>query len=153
MKALVLYASATGNTELIANEVIHQLEKRHIAYDTKEFDFDEIRARELLDYDMILFGVYTWTDGDLPFEVEDFYDDLDVVQLDGKVCGVFGSGDSFYDIYCGAVDLMYERFEELGATMVPAKLKVDLEPDDEDLALCDVFVETAVGVFEGKTAV
>ena len=59
MKTLVLYASATGNTELIAKEIVQLLTDKGIVPDIKEFDFDEIRARDLLDYDMILFGVYT----------------------------------------------------------------------------------------------
>lgn len=144
MKTLVLYASATGNTELIAKEIVQLLTDKGIVPDIKEFDFDEIRARDLLDYDMILFGVYTWTNGEIPFEVEDFYDDLDVVDLTGKICGVFGSGDMFYDEFCGAVDIMYDRLEELGATMVPAKLKVDLEPDEDDNRICKIFVNKAV---------
>ncbi len=39
---------------------------------------DDMEAVELENYDGILFGTYTWGDGDLPYELEDFYDDMDI---------------------------------------------------------------------------
>ncbi|RDW16971.1 flavodoxin [Oceanobacillus arenosus] len=103
--------------------------------------YDDIEVKELENYDGVLFGVYTWVGGELPFEVEGFYDELDGVNIKRKPFAVFGSADSFYDEYGTALDLMYERFEKLGAVMVPEKLVVDLEPSPEEIKKCEQLAE------------
>ncbi|MFD1849077.1 flavodoxin [Oceanobacillus bengalensis] len=135
-KVLVLYASATGNTELMAETIAEYIRKQNHEVTMKDFDIDNVNANEITKYDTVLLGIYTWTNGELPFEVEDFYEQLDFVDLKGRVFAVFGSGDSFYDVYGGAVDIMYERLRELGAKLVPVRLKVDLEPDQADVERC-----------------
>lgn len=143
-KILIAYASATGNTELIA-EIIANYLKSQSSYEVtlKDFDLDYIRVKDILDYDAALIGLYTWTDGDLPYEVEDFYEQLELIDIDDAVVGVFGSGDTFYDDFGGAVDMMYELFEEKNCKLVPIRLKVDLEPDDEDKIRCEEFARVA----------
>ncbi|MFC4022268.1 hypothetical protein ACFOUV_00390 [Oceanobacillus longus] len=46
--------------------------------------------------------------------VEDFYDNLHVLDLNGKVCGVFGSADSYYEQYGTAVEMIDEQKRNLG---------------------------------------
>ena len=141
-KILMLYASTTGNTELMAEAMVAYLEDKKYDVVSKTFDFDPIDVEELMQYDAILVGTHTWDDGDLPYEVEDFYEELEDVDITGKLFGVFGSCDSFYDTYGGAVDLVGDRLKSLGAVLVPERLKVDLEPDNEDIGRCEHFVET-----------
>ncbi|UJL46704.1 flavodoxin domain-containing protein [Virgibacillus sp. NKC19-16] len=143
-KLLMLYASGTGNTELMAEAMVAYLENKNHAVVTKTFDFDPIDVAELLEYDAILIGTHTWDDGDLPYEVEDFYEELDDVAITGKLFGVFGSADSFYDTYGGAVDLMADRLSKAGAVLVPEQLKVDLEPDRVDIERCEQLAETVL---------
>lgn len=48
---------------------------------------------------------YTYgVDGDLPDEIVDFYEELEEIDLTGKIYGVVGSGDTFYEQFCTAVD-------------------------------------------------
>src|SRR5690625_2626415 len=103
---LMLYASTTGNTELMAEAIVAYFENKQHQVVTKTFDFDPIDVDELLDYDAVLVGSHTWDDGDLPYEVEDFYEELDGVDITGQIAGVFGSADSFYDNYGGAVGVV-----------------------------------------------
>ncbi|MFD1039749.1 flavodoxin [Virgibacillus byunsanensis] len=138
-KILMLYASTTGNTELMAEAMVDYLEQEQHEVVTKTFDFDPIDVEELLEYDGILVGTYSWDDGAIPYEVEDFYDEVEDVTITGKPIGVFGSADSFYDTYGGAIDLMGKRLEELGAKVIPTRLKVDLEPDAKDVVQCQAF--------------
>ncbi|MEC5422944.1 flavodoxin domain-containing protein [Virgibacillus sp. C22-A2] len=146
-KVLMLYASTTGNTELMAEAMVGYLEDKNITVVTKTFEYDPIDVEELLDYDAILVGTHTWDDGDLPYEVEDFYEELDDVDITGKVFGVFGSADSCYDTYGGAVDLMSDRLKNKGAILVPERLKVDLTPEGDDILRCEKFVETLWAFF------
>lgn len=140
-KILVLFASMTGNTELMAEAIADHL--IHLQHDVviKTFDFDPIYVDELSEYDAVLIGTHTWDDGSLPYEVEDFYDDLADVDITGKTFGVFGSADSFYDSYGGAIDLIGDHVQQLGAELLPLRLKVDLEPDAKDIGYCKEFSE------------
>ena len=70
-------------------------------------------------------------DGVLPDEMLDFSEDLGQLDLSGKVFGVFGSGDEFYEVFCGAVDTLEEQFKKTGARQAGASVKVNLYPEDE----------------------
>lgn len=138
-KILVAYASTTGNTELMAEAIADHLNDHQHEVVIKSFDFDPIYVDEIAEYDAVLIGTHTWDDGSLPYEVEDFYDDLEDVDITGKIIGVFGSADSFYDNYGGAIDLIADRVQQLGAKLLPLRLKVDLEPDAKDIEHCQEF--------------
>ncbi|MFC4557592.1 flavodoxin [Virgibacillus kekensis] len=147
-KVLMLYASMTGNTEMMAEIITDVVEQRNHTVVTKTFDMDPIDVEELADYDGVLVGTYSWDDGELPYESEDFYEELDDVDIKGMVAGVFGSGDSFYDSFGGAANLMGDRFEARGANLVPERLIVDLEPDKKDVERCQKFAEVFCGMME-----
>lgn len=143
-KVLILYISATGNTEMMAETIAGYLEYKKHDVEMKTFDFDPIDVEELLDYDLVLIGTHSNDDGEIPFEAEDFYDELDEVDLKGRLFGVFGSGDTAYDAFCLSVDLMGDKLNFIGAKLVPERLKVDLTPTNEDLERCDAFAESAI---------
>lgn len=140
-KILVLYASTTGNTELMADAIADYLLSKQHDVTIKTFDFDPIYVEELANYVAIIIGTHTWDDGELPYEVEDFYDELEDVNIKNKFFAVFGSADSFYDTYGGAIDLLGDRIEELGGTLFEERLKADLTPDDNDILSCKQFAE------------
>lgn len=142
-KALMLYASRTGRTEIMAQEMMQQLNERQIQITTKKFGEDNINVNELLDYDKTFIGVYTWADGELPVEADDFFDHIHTLDLRGKTCGVFGSADSSYEEFGTAVEIMYEELEEAGATMVPDQIIYELEPDEDALKRSIHMVDTA----------
>ena len=145
MKIAIVYASMTGNTEMIAEEFKAYFDKRSVDYHSFHINQADFFAFDLADYDAILFGAYTYGDGELPFELEDFYDELDDEDLTGKVFSLFGSCDSFYPLYGVALDTLADKFIAQGATVVGEYLKVDLAPDGEDLnrihALADTFLD------------
>jgi len=138
---LLVYASTTGNTEVMAEAIADYLLERGQKVVMKSFDFDRIEVEMIHDYDAVLVGTHTWDDGDLPYEVEDFYEELEDVDIRGMPFGVFGSADSFYDMYGGAVDLMGDRIKNLGGHLLPRQLKVDREPDRQDIEQCQKFAE------------
>ncbi|MFC4104213.1 flavodoxin [Paenibacillus xanthanilyticus] len=120
---LVVYASLTGNTEEAA-EVIAAA-AREAGADTVLKEAFDANAEELLQYDGIIIGAYTWGDGELPDEFLDFYDGMAGLDLTGKKAAVFGSGDTSYPIYCGAVDTIENKLKELGAEVVCESLKFE----------------------------
>ena len=77
---------------------------------------------------MDLLGAYTWGDGELPDEFLDFYDEMEGLNLEPKVAAAFGSCDSSYQHWGGAVDILSEKLMELGADVVLDGLKIDCAP-------------------------
>ncbi len=150
-KVLLLYASMTGNTEELATIITDTVQYRGHEVVTKTFELDPIDVEELFSYDGVLIGTYSWDDGEIPFEAEDFYEELDDVDITGMVSGVFGSGDSFYDTFGGAANAIGDRLEAKQAQLVPERLIVDLAPDEEDEERCRKFAETFCDMVESLT--
>ena len=129
--AKIVFASMTGNTEEIADIVADKLKELGL-----EVDIDEcttVDAEEFLEADIAIVASYTYGDGELPDEIVDFYEDLASLDLTGKIYGVVGSGDTFYDEFCKAVDDFDRAFAATGAEKGAENVKVDLSAEDEDI--------------------
>lgn len=139
---ILIYASMSGNTEEMADLIAEAIRQTGSEITVKEVS--DFSAMELEQYEGIILGSYTWGDGDLPYEFEDFYDDMESIVLTGKKAAVFGSGDTFYPAYCHAVDLLSERLQQCGAEIVQEGLKVEFAPEGEDVDRCRIFGELFV---------
>ncbi|HET3314813.1 TPA: flavodoxin, partial [Streptococcus pneumoniae] len=76
-----------------------------------------------------------------PDEMMDFYEDLADLNLNGKIYGVVGSGDTFYDEFCKAVDDFDRVFVSTGAEKGSECVKVDLSAEEEDIERLEQFAE------------
>ena len=138
--AKIVFASMTGNTEEIADIVADKLKDLGL-----DVDIDEcttVDAEEFLEADLAIVASYTYGDGELPDEMMDFYEDLAGLDLTGKLYGVIGSGDTFYDEFCKAVDMFDSVFAAVGAQKGAESVKVDLAAEDEDIEKLEDFAET-----------
>lgn len=118
MKALVVYATITGNNEDVADIITDALEDLNV--DVEETEITMADPADFNDVDICVICPYTYDEGALPEEGLDFYDDLQEEQLNGKVYGVAGSGDTFYgDDFCVAVDKFGEALDKTGASKGP----------------------------------
>lgn len=141
MQARIVYASMTGNTEQCMDIVEEALENLGVIVIVEEsafadpFDFEED--------DICIVGTYTWgPDGNLPDEIIDFYEELEEAELTGKVFGVFGTGDTFYeDKFCQSVLDFDSQFEKTGAARGSECVKVELDPEENDIAQLEQFAE------------
>ena len=141
--AKVVYASMTGNNEEIADIVEEALENLDVSVETSEIS--QADPSDFEDTDICIVCSYTYgDDGDLPDEAVDFYEDLKEMDLTGKVYGVCGSGDTFYDEFCKVVDDFASVFEQTGATKGSDVVKVDLAPEAEDIEHLEKFVAEIV---------
>jgi flavodoxin I len=147
---LILYISQTGNTEMMAEALAGYLEYKQHDVEIKTFDFDPIDVDELKSFDVVFIGTHSNDDGEIPFEAEDFYDELDEADLDGIIFGVFGSGDTAYDEFCLSVDLMGDKLDHLGAKLIPERCMVDLVPEMEDVERIEKFAETGIQMISAR---
>jgi len=111
-KAIVVYASESGNMESVAEEVVKGLEEAGLDVTLKNAEDSD--AKELLEYDLVLLASSTWGDEEKELHVDmvDFYENLNGINFSGKPAAAFGCGDSDYTHFCGAVDLLEERLDE-----------------------------------------
>ena len=130
-KAIVVYGSSTGNTEILASALTEELKSR---FDVTARNVLDVTPQDIVDYDLIVLGSSTWDEGELQDDFRDFYYDMDQLDLSGKKVAVFGPGDSSWDEFCRAVDLLEEKSQELKANLVVPGFKWDGDIDEEAIA-------------------
>lgn len=134
-KILLSYASSTGNTQFIAEQILSFIQQSPVHIVMK--DAFDVEPDELQDYDGILIGTYTWDGGEVPDEFMDVYEELEAIDLSGKKAFVFGSGDSYYtNTYGAGLKLFEDQLREQNAEIFAPYFLVDLAPTDDELAQC-----------------
>jgi len=141
-RIILIYASMTGNTEEMAEAIAQGIRSAGGELSVKMAM--DAQGSELLGYDGIVLGSYTWGDGELPDEFLDFYEEMDELDLTGTQSTVFGSCDSGYLEYGAAVDLLMKKLSEKGSDVVLEGLKVELSPTAEEKEACRRFGEQFV---------
>ncbi|WP_125760404.1 flavodoxin [Companilactobacillus hulinensis] len=141
-KVKIVYASITGNDEDIAYVLTEKFEDLGMDVDMSEVS--QTDASDFEDADICVIASYTYDQGIVPEEAMDFYDDMQDLDLNGKIYGVCGSGDRFYEDFCRAVDEFSTIFEQVGATKGSDSVKVELDPEQDDIEHLDKFAEELV---------
>ncbi|MED1865084.1 flavodoxin [Fictibacillus nanhaiensis] len=137
-KVILLFASMSGNTEMMADAVSEGIQEVGATVDSIDIMFG-YEAEKLKEYDGIIFGAYTWGDGELPDDFLDLYEDLDTIELSGMKAAVFGSCDSSYEKYGAAVDILVKKLSDRGAELFTEGLKIELTPDEAEEEVCRTF--------------
>ena len=142
MDIKLVYASLTGNTEALSDLIIEKLEE-------KGLEIEKLYVEDLDDFsfleeaDAFIVATYTYGEGDLPEEMEEFFEEIPNLNLEGKVYGVIGTGDTVYEQYCVCVDQFDEQIVQTGAHNPTDNLKIEIEADcDEDFENIEKFVES-----------
>ncbi|MDN6640046.1 MAG: flavodoxin [Tetragenococcus sp.] len=144
--AKIVYGSLTGNTEEIADIICEAFENLDLEVTIDECT--QVDATEFNNADICVIAAYTYDEGTIPDEMLDLYEDLQELDLSGKVFGVCGSGDTFYEHYATAVDSFEEAFLTAGAQKGSEKIKIDLAADEEDVKQLQTFASQLVAAFQ-----
>lgn len=141
--AKVIFATITGNNEDVADIIAEKFEK--LGVDVAKEEISQADATEFNDVDICVVVPYTYDEGALPEEGLDFYEDLQDLDLTGKIYGCAGSGDTFYDDdYCRAVTDFSNALKKAGATQGAKDVFVNLAPEADDVKALDAFTEQLV---------
>ncbi|WP_316899587.1 flavodoxin [Pseudodesulfovibrio indicus] len=134
-KTLIVFGSTTGNTESVGDDIAKVLERN--GHNVTVVNAAQAAVENMAEgYDCVFLGSSTWGDEDIELQ-DDFvpvYENLDKAGLSGKRVAVFGCGDSSYTHFCGAVDAIEEKSEQLGAVLLGDPLKIDGDPDSGEVA-------------------
>jgi flavodoxin short chain len=135
----IVYASMTGNTEEISEILESTIQEA--GFDVEREECSEVDADFFDDADACVIATYTYGDGELPFEFEDFYDELEEKDLSGKVYGVVGSGDREYgEFFCKSAHDFTEALAKTGAQKVAETVEIENNAEDEDVEALKKFV-------------
>lgn len=136
-KVAIVYSSVTGNTAELAGMLLECAQTGWT--DVRVFDPREFCREKIGDFDVVLVGTYTWGSGEIPHDMQRVYRHFESADCKSVVTAVFGTGDSFFAEFCGAVnrfrDMLFEQ------TQLAAVLKVELSPQEQDWIRCEKFVE------------
>lgn len=138
-KVKIVFASITGNDEDIAYVLTEKFED--LGCDVDMSEVSQTDTADFEDADICVIASYTYDQGIVPDEALDFYDDMQDLDLNNKVFGTCGSGDTFYEDFCRAVDEFAKVFEKTGAIKGSDSVKVELEPEQDDIDKLDAFAE------------
>ncbi|WP_026567470.1 flavodoxin domain-containing protein [Bacillus sp. UNC41MFS5] len=136
MKIAIVYCSKTGNTE----EVVHTIRKLffEIKMDVTLFRIEELQIRDIINYEAVVIGTYTWGNGEIPHEMMELYRSFETMDVKRILTGIVGTGDSCYPKFCGAVDefrdMLYVH------TKLIATLKIEVSLQSYDIDRCRKFV-------------
>lgn len=143
LTAHVVFATITGNNEDIADIVTEKLED--LGCQVTETEISQADATDFTHADLCVVCPYTYDEGSLPEEGLDFYEDLQALDLTGKIYGVAGSGDTFYgEYYNTSVDKFSAAFDQAHATLGAPNVKINLEPDQAAIEQLDAFATQLV---------
>ncbi|WP_339172814.1 flavodoxin domain-containing protein [Anoxybacillus sp. FSL W8-1294] len=140
MNVLICYTSKTGNTKEVA--LLIEEAFRSYGHAVKTIDIEHIFAIESLIHEahLLLFGSYTWGNGQLPDEMRKLLRFLiKERKLPLPPVAVFGTGDQMWPYYCRAVDEMEYHLRKV--TTVLGTLKIEQSPRGHQQHLPTVFVQ------------
>lgn len=143
----IVYASMTGNTEGISEIIEDQFIDAGLEVEREECT--DVDPDFFEDADICIVATYTYGDGELPFELEDFFADLEEEDLEDKLFGVVGSGDTEYgEYFCQSARDFVEQFKKTGATEGAEMVEIENEADGEDTERLQAFVDQLVSKVE-----
>ncbi|MEH7121398.1 flavodoxin domain-containing protein [Neobacillus vireti] len=140
MKVAIVYASVTGNTKELAYVIYRNFLSR--SADVMIDRVESFSVECLSTFDAIIIGTYTWGDGEIPKEMWKLYHTIEKLENKNLITAVFGTGDSFYPKYCGAVDVFRDML--FVHTTLAATFKVELIPQIQDLFRSQMFVDSII---------
>jgi flavodoxin I len=134
---LLVYHSITGNTKTLAEWIEFELRTAGLA--VEKYALEDVPPQKLQGADSLILGTYTWGNGEMPEQLQRFTEKIHLELNENIVTGAFGTGDSFYPYFCGAVDRLKDIFFE--KTDLAVTMKVELLPQPDDRIKCRKFAE------------
>lgn len=132
LKALILYASQTGNAQAIAENLQESLESS--GYNAALESTLDIKLAKLNDYALIVVIASTHGEGEPPDDAIDFYEGVlskKAPSLNGVKHAVLGLGDSSYEFFCQTAKDFDSALSSLGSVPLIERLDCDVDYQQE----------------------
>ncbi|MBL4909240.1 MAG: flavodoxin FldB [Alteromonadaceae bacterium] len=121
MKIGLFYGSTTCYTEMAAEKIqaaIGENEQQQLIVQLHNIKNEPLN--NCLEYDIIIFGISTWDYGELQEDWESTWDDINQLDLSGKIIALYGMGDQigYTDWFQDALGLLFQQVIPLGAQII-----------------------------------
>lgn len=122
----IYFGSVTGTAENVARETAKLAQSR--GHKVAISELDDLSIDQLEELDDLVIVIATYGEGEMPFNAELFWDELNAEEpdLEGLTYAVLGLGDSAYEQFCQAGKDIDARLEELGAQRRLKRVDCDL---------------------------
>lgn len=158
LNALVVYASNSGNTRMVAERIGERL--REAGVDATVRDVFGMKPADLRGYSLVVFGSCTWLtmiDGkplqaQLPEHMHRFAHSAEHTRLPGSRFAVFALGRHEYTGFAAAASHLQVLVHKLGGAELVQPLKIDGFPHHQ-LETVDVWADQAAANLKRDAAV
>jgi flavodoxin I len=122
MKTAIIYSHKAVKTSQVAKQIKKQWKLSKI----DDHDVESFLPNAFMEYDLVILGVSTWFDGELPHYWDEMIAAIEDLNLKGLKVAIFGNGDQigYPENFGDAVGLLAEVFESVGATIVGHTSKI-----------------------------
>ena len=141
----IIFASMSGRNQAIAGHLQAQLASQA---QTVVTEISQADVFDLAQADAVIVVSYTYHDGDLPDEAQDFFEDLKEVDLERTKFAVVGSSSKKHLHFGRAVDYFTMQLNSSNGEQVADSVKIDQDPDDADWARVDQLAQRVLKSFE-----
>lgn len=144
-KIAIVYASQSyfKNTKLVA-DMIKDIYVQNGA-DVDMMRFEDVPADiNFHEYDHVDFGMYTWDNGAIPEEALGMYESINRLLSKDTTTSVFGTGDTFYPNFCGALTIYREELAKHSTFLYT--LRIELKPQSSDLPRIEKYAKLNLGI-------
>ncbi|MEE6165485.1 MULTISPECIES: flavodoxin domain-containing protein [Mycobacteriaceae] len=114
----ILFGTESGNAELVADDIAETFTNAGI--DARVVPMEDVDVASLADLGTVVVVTSTYGEGELPATTAPFAEALVGAKpdLSGLRFAAFGLGDSSYETYSNAVDILTEHFAGLRARQI-----------------------------------
>lgn len=123
MKILINYATVSGNSAMLSQQLHDKLKAVHGDIEFIYKDAEDCHSEDHSQYDLVLFISSSWDDGDLNLVAEDYLNAM--ADLSGVKFALIGLGDSSYPHFCGGLEKAEVKLKEKGAQIVGSPHQID----------------------------
>ena len=125
MKLDILYASQTGNAEIVAKE-LYELAITQ-GFEANIDEMNNYSIKQFNELKNVAIVTSTFGEGDVPDMGIEFWEDLkkSKVKLNQQKYGMIALGDRSHDIFCGGGKKISSKLDELGSKKIVDKLECD----------------------------
>jgi len=107
MKIGLFYGSSTCYTEIAAEKIQTELGESLVDL----FNIKDEGLSKINDYDIVILGISTWDFGELQEDWGKLWDQIDGINVNGKIVAIFGLGDQdgYSEWFVDAVGMLHDK--------------------------------------------
>ena len=138
----LFFGSDTGVTEEIAEKIQNEFGKDNLEI----FDVADADASDMEDFSNLIFGASTQGVGDMQSDFEEFLDEIDSIDFEGKTVAIFGLGDAdtYADTFVDAIGMIYEALEAKNCKIIGSVSTDGYDYDESTAEVDGKFVGLAI---------